>query len=177
MRKETKAEIGGFLMNRYAIGVDFGTLSGRAVLVDTRDGTILSSSVREYAHGVMETTLPSGKPLPAAFALHHPADYLDVLEQTIPEILSSSGVRSEDVAAVGVDCTASTVLPVTRDGTPLCFLPAFADEPHAYIHLWKHHAAQSQADRMTEKAQERGENPFREDRKRAARAFHAGSEV
>lgn len=144
-------------MKRYAIGVDFGTLSGRAVLVDTRDGTVLSSSVREYAHGVMEKTLPSGRPLPAEFALHHPADYLDVLDYTIPEILKSGGVRAEEVAAIGVDCTASTVLPVTRDGTPLCYLPEFADEPHAYIHLWKHHAAQPQADRMTEKARERNE--------------------
>jgi L-ribulokinase len=142
-------------MKRYAIGVDFGTLSGRAVLVDTRDGTVflLRPGIR---HGVMEKTLPSGRPLPAEFALHHPADYLDVLDYTIPRSQKRRRPGGE-VAAIGVDCTASTVLPVNRDGTPLCFLPEFADEPHAYIHLWKHHAAQPQADRMTEKARERNE--------------------
>ena len=144
-------------MRRYSIGVDFGSLSGRAVLVDISNGTIIASSVWEYEHGVMEHALPSGKPLPPEWSLHHPSDYLDVLDHAIPEVLRISGVRAAEVAAVGVDCTASTVLPVKKDGTPLCFLPEFADEPHAYIHLWKHHAAQSQADRMTRKAMERGE--------------------
>lgn len=144
-------------MKQYVIGVDFGTLSGRAVLVDIRDGAITASSVWEYAHGVMEQNLPSGKPLPPEWALHHPDDYLEVLEHTIPQLIQLAGVGASDIAAIGVDCTASTVLPVTKDGTPLCFLPEFANEPHAYIHLWKHHAAQSQADRMTDKALELGE--------------------
>ena len=144
-------------MKQYSIGVDFGTLSGRAVLVDTAKGTILSSSVWEYPHGVMERTLPCGKPLPDAWSLHHPADYLDVLAHTVPQVIRDAGVSAEDVVGIGIDCTASTVLPVTRDGTPLCFLPEFEEEPHAYIHLWKHHAAQPYADRMTRKAEERGE--------------------
>ena len=144
-------------MHKFSIGVDFGSLSGRAVLVDINNGAIIASSVWEYEHGVMEHALPSGKALPPEWSLHHPSDYLDVLDHVIPEVLRSGGVSAAEVAAVGVDCTASTALPVMKDGTPLCFLPEFADEPHAYIHLWKHHAAQSQADRMTGKAMERGE--------------------
>ena len=144
-------------MKQYCIGVDFGTLSGRAILVDTSNGAILSSAVWEYAHGVMEHSLPCGKPLPAEWALHHPADYLEVLEHTIPRIVKAAKVRAEDVVGIGIDCTASSVLPVTKDGTPLCFLPEYEAEPHAYIHLWKHHAAQQYADRMTETALARGE--------------------
>ena len=144
-------------MKKYAIGVDFGSLSGRAVLVDISDGTILTSAVREYAHAIMDHSLPDGKTLPPDWSLHHPADYLEVLERIIPEVLGTSGVSADQVLSVGVDCTASSVLPVTKEGVPLCFLPGFADEPHAYIHLWKHHAAQPYADRMTQKAKERGE--------------------
>ena len=144
-------------MKKYAIGVDFGSLSGRAVLVDVSDGSILASSIMDYPHGIMEHSLPCGKRLPAEWSLHHPADYTDVLEHVVREVLKAGGVKAGDVSSVGLDCTASSVMPVTGEGVPLCFLPEFKDEPHAYIHLWKHHAAQPQADRMTEKALERNE--------------------
>ena len=144
-------------MKKYAIGVDFGSLSGRAVLADVSDGAVLAASVMEYPHGIMERSLPGGKRLPAEWSLHHPADYLDVLGHIVPEVLKAGHVDAADVLSIGIDCTASSVLPVTGEGVPLCFLPEFADEPHAYIHLWKHHAAQPQADRMTEKAAERNE--------------------
>ena len=144
-------------MKKYAIGVDFGSLSGRAVLVDVSDGSIVASSVMDYPHGIMEHSLPCGKRLPAEWSLHHPADYMDVLEHVVREVLKTGGVKAGDVSSVGLDCTASSVMPATGDGVPLCFLPEFKDEPHAYIHLWKHHAAQPQADRMTEKALERNE--------------------
>ena len=144
-------------MKQYAIGVDFGSLSGRAVLVDISDGAVLASSVMDYPHGIMDRCLPGGKPLPQDWSLHHPADYLKVLTHTVTEVMKAAGISAGDVYSIGVDCTASSVLPVTREGVPLCFLPEFRDEPHAYIHLWKHHAAQKYADRMTEKAVERGE--------------------
>ncbi len=144
-------------MKQYAIGVDFGSLSGRAVLVDISDGAVLASSVMDYPHGIMDRCLPGGKLLPQDWSLHHPADYLEVLTHTVTEVMKTAGVSAGDVHSIGVDCTASSVLPVTREGVPLCFLPEYRDEPHAYIHLWKHHAAQKYADRMTEKAVERGE--------------------
>ncbi|MBQ7786000.1 MAG: ribulokinase [Clostridia bacterium] len=144
-------------MHQYVIGVDFGTLSGRASLVDTKDGRILASAVYDYPHAVMDAALPDGTPLQADWALQHPQDYLDVLDHTIPTILRESGVSAAQVAAIALDVTSSTVMPVLEDGTPLCMLDAYKDHPHAYVKLWKHHAAQDKANIMTRIAQERNE--------------------
>ncbi len=144
-------------MKPYAIGIDYGTLSGRCVLVDTRDGREVAEAVLPYAHGVMDKSLPCGKTLPMQYALQHPADYLEVLRVTVKEVLAKSGVSPEEIAGMGIDFTACTLLPVDKDGTPLCFDPAYAEEPHAYVKLWKHHGATSQADRITALAEERGE--------------------
>ncbi len=144
-------------MGQYVIGIDFGTLSGRASLVDAQDGRILASSVYDYPHGVMDTQLPDGTPIPPDWALQHPADYMAVLDHTLPAILKESGVDSAQVVGIALDVTASTTLPVRADGTPLCFLPEFTGNPHAYVKLWKHHAAQDKANRMTEAAIKRGE--------------------
>ena len=144
--------------DRVVIGVDFGTLSGRAVVVRVRDGAELGSAVHPYNHGVMERTLAAtGKPLPPEWALQVPADYIDVLRHAVPEALAASGVAPEKVIGIGTDFTACTMLPVLEDGTPLCEMPEYADRPHAYVKLWKHHAAQPQADRVTDLAHERGE--------------------
>ena len=142
----------------YTIGLDFGTLSGRAVLVDTRDGGEIAEAVFEYPHAVMDEALPSGKRLPPDWALQHPHDYIDVFASTIPAVLSDSGVDPADVKGIGIDFTASSPMPTKADGTPLCFLAEFADEPHAYIKLWKHHAAQGQADQINETARQMGES-------------------
>lgn len=144
-------------MSKYVIGVDYGTLSGRAVLVDVKTGGELASSVYDYPHGVMDKTLPDGTPLGNDWALQDPQDYIDVLSHTIPAILKESGVSSEDVIGIGTDFTACTVLPVKADGTPLCFLPEYRNRPHAYVKLWKHHAAQDKANQLNEIAAERNE--------------------
>ena len=144
-------------MGRYAIGLDYGTLSGRAVLIDVATGEELASSVYEYPHGVMDEALPNGAKLPPDWALQHPSDYIGVLANTIPAVLKESGVNPGDVIGVGADFTACTVLPVKADGTPLCFLPEFEGEPNAYVKLWKHHAAQDKATRLNEIAASRGE--------------------
>jgi len=141
----------------YTIGLDFGTLSGRAVLVDTRDGAEVAESVFDYPHGVMDSQLPSGRKLPPDWALQHPQDYIDVFAHTVPAVLRQSGVDAADVKGIGIDFTASSPMPTTRDGTPLCFLDELRDEPHAYIKLWKHHAAQRQADQINETARQLGE--------------------
>lgn len=141
----------------YTIGLDFGTLSGRAVLVDTRDGGEIAEAVCEYAHAVMDEALPSGKGLPPDWALQHPQDYIDVFAKAVPAVLQASGVDPAAVQGIGIDFTASSPMPTKADGTPLCFLPALQDEPHAYIKLWKHHAAQRQADQINETARQMGE--------------------
>lgn len=144
-------------MGKYSIGVDFGTLSGRAVLVDVRTGNEIASEVYEYPHGVMDEELPSGKRLGHDWALQDPQDYLDVLSNTIPAVLKKSGIAPDDVIGVGTDFTACTILPVKFDGTPLCFLPEYENHPHAYVKLWKHHAAQDKANILNQIAKERKE--------------------
>jgi L-ribulokinase len=145
-------------MGSVVVGVDFGTLSGRALVVDVADGTELGSAVHEYAHGVIEEALPaSGAPLPPQWALQDPEDYRDVLRTAVPAALSHAGIAPGDVVGIATDFTASTPMPVLADGTPLCQVAGFAAEPHAYPKLWKHHAAQRQADRINAVARERGE--------------------
>src|ERR1700712_1173551 len=140
------------------VGIDYGTLSGRAVVVRVADGAELGTGVHTYRHAVVDDTLPGGgKPLPPDWALQVPADYVDVLSEAVPAAIRAAGVDPADIIGVGTDFTACTVLPVTSDGTPLCELAQFADRPHAYVKLWKHHAAQPQADRINQVARDRGE--------------------
>jgi L-ribulokinase len=143
---------------KYAIGIDFGTESGRAVLVEVATGRELASSVHEYANGVIDERLPgTNVTLEPDWALQDPNDYIEVFKRAVPAVLAQSGVNPDDVIGIGIDFTACTMLPATRDGTPLCLLPEYRDEPHAWVKLWKHHAAQPEADRINEVARERGE--------------------
>lgn len=144
-------------MAKYAIGVDFGTLSARALVVELGTGRELSSAMMDYPHAVMDEALPDGTRLSHDFALQHPQDYLDCLSAVIPQAIEKSGIAADDIIGVGLDFTACTVLPCKADGTPLCFLPEYKNNPHAYIKLWKHHAAQGQADRFNAIAEQRGE--------------------
>ena len=142
----------------YTIGLDFGTLSGRALLVDTRDGAELAESVFDYPHGVIDETLPTtGQALPPEWALQDPTDYLETIRQTVPAVIRKSGLNPKDIKGLGIDFTASTVMPVKTDGTALRSLAKWQTNPHAWVKLWKHHAAQPQADRINALAEERGE--------------------
>jgi L-ribulokinase len=144
--------------DRYVVGVDFGTLSGRALVVRVADGEELGTAVHAYRHGVIEERLPAtGAALPPDWALQDPDDYRDVLRNAVPAAVAASGVDPARVVGIGVDFTACTVLPALADGTPLCELPELRSRPHAYVKLWKHHAAQPQADRINALAHERKE--------------------
>lgn len=146
------------VLAKYSVGVDFGTLSGRAVLVNVETGEECASAVLDYPHAVMDRTLPDGTPLGLDWALQHPADYLEVLRTTVPKVLQLAEVSPSDVIGIGIDMTSSTAMPVYRDGTPLCFTEEYQSDPHAYVKLWKHHSPQKLADRMNEVANERGES-------------------
>jgi L-ribulokinase len=140
------------------VGVDFGTLSGRALVVRVSDGAELGTAVHDYRHGVMDSSLAeTGERLPPDWALQDPEDYRDVLREAVPAAVADAGIDPARVIGIGTDFTASTPLPVTADGTPLCQLPGLAGRPHAYPKLWKHHAAQRQADRINAAAHERAE--------------------
>jgi L-ribulokinase len=144
---------------QYVVGIDFGTLSGRAVVVRVSDGAELAGAVHEYHHGVVDRVLPAtGEQLPPDWALQVPADYIEVLKTAVPKAVAKAGIDAADVIGIGTDFTASSPLPTLADGTPLCELSQFADRPHAYVKLWKHHAAQPQADRINAVARERGES-------------------
>lgn len=135
-------------------------MSGRAVLVDVRTGEEIATAVKEYTHGVIDRELPvSKRKLPRDWALQHPADYIEVLEETIPSLLKQSKADPKEIIGIGIDFTACTILPVDENGTPLCMREEYASEPHSYVKLWKHHAAQEQANRLNQIAEERNE-PF-----------------
>jgi L-ribulokinase len=145
---------------KYAIGVDFGTESGRAVLVDVRDGRQLATAVYKYSHGVIDEVLPvDGKPvrLEPDWALQDPLDYVRTFQRAVPAVLRASGVHPADVIGLGIDFTACTMLPVLADGTPLSELPEYRRNPHAWVKLWKHHAAQPEADKINATARALGE--------------------
>lgn len=145
-------------MKKYTIGIDYGSLSGRILLVDVKNGEEILCKEIEYAHGVMDTYLPDGvTQLAPETALQHPQDYLDVLRE-IPGVLIEAGIAKEEVIGIGVDFTSCTVLPIDKEGKPICFHEEFKNRPHAYSKLWKHHAAQYEADRFNEVVKERGED-------------------
>ncbi|MDI2033455.1 ribulokinase [Paenarthrobacter nitroguajacolicus] len=146
------------LDEQFVIGVDYGTLSGRAVVVRVSDGAEIGSGVFEYPHAVVSENLPtSGQRLPADWALQVPNDYRDVLRHAVPAAVADAGIKPESVVGIATDFTACTMVPTTADGTPLNELDRFADRPHAFVKLWRHHAAQPQADRINQLAEERGE--------------------
>lgn len=160
------------LDDSYVIGVDYGTLSGRAVVVRLSDGHELADAAYDYPHAVLTAALPGSPagtdaedmtdagarvPLPPDWALQVPADYVQVLRNAVPEAVRRAGIDPAKVVGLATDFTACTMVPVTSDGVPLNQLPGFADRPHAYVKLWRHHAAQGQADRINELAARRGE--------------------
>lgn len=145
-------------MSKYSIGLDFGSLSGRALLVDCATGEEMGEAVFNYPHGFIEDKLPAtGEKLPPDWTLQDPQDYLDVVASTIPEVLKKTEIAPEDVIGIGIDFTSCTALPVMNDGRAMAMLPEFRNEKHAYVKKWKHHAAQKHANRLNEIAEKRGE--------------------
>lgn len=143
---------------KYVIGLDYGTESGRALLVAVDNGEELAMAAENYADGVIDTVLPgTGQKLPPDWALQNPRDYLCVAETVIPRVLEEAGISGEDVIGIGVDFTACTVAPIDSEGIPLCMKDQWAANPHAWVKLWKHHGAQPQADRINALAAERNE--------------------
>ena len=150
---------------QFVIGVDYGTLSGRAVVVRVSDGAELGSATLDYPHAVMDTVLTAGPAAAAGapvalapdWALQVPADYVAVLKSAVPAAVADAGIDPAQVIGIATDFTACTMVPTLSDGTPLNELSEHADNPHAYVKLWKHHAAQPHADRINALAAERAE--------------------
>lgn len=145
-------------MPKYTIGLDFGTLSGRALLVDISNGREIADSVMNYPHAVIDEYLPgSDVRLPQSTALQDPQDYLDVAEFIIRDVIRKAGVNKKDIIGISIDFTTCTILPIRKDGTPLCFEEKYRLNPYAYSKLWKDHSSQPYADKITKAAVERRE--------------------
>lgn len=145
-------------MATYSLGIDFGTLSARALLVDIDTGREVASDVCEYPHAVIDDHLPStGEKLPPDWALQDPQDYLDALQKVVPAVIKQSKAQPSDVIGIGIDFTACTIMPIDKSGQPLCFDSRWASNPHAWVKLWKHHSAQPEASKINEIADARGE--------------------
>jgi len=142
---------------KVSIGLDYGTESARALIVDVQTGEEISTAAMEYPNGVMQNSLPDGTLLEPESALQDPNDYLLVLSSIIPEAINKGNITAERVISLGIDFTASTVLPTTKDGTPLCNLSEFNSEPYAWVKLWKDHTSQPEAEEMNVLAEKRGE--------------------
>lgn len=146
------------MRKKYGLGIDFGTTSARALLVEAATGREIASAVANYEDGVIDEVLPGTNiRLGPDWALQNPENYLAVLCQTVPKVIQEAKIAAEDVIGIGIDFTSCTILPVTKDGAALCKEPEFRDNPHAWVKLWKHHAAQDEANRLTEIARQRGE--------------------
>jgi L-ribulokinase len=147
---------GGNDVAKYTIGIDYGTESARALLLNLDTAEEVATAAMNYPHGVMDERLPNGMALPPDWALQHPDDYIEVLKHIIPEVIK--GIDKEEVIGIGIDFTSCTILPTKKDGTPLCDIDAYKNNPHAYVKLWKHHAAQDEANRLNEIARQRDES-------------------
>ncbi|MGP4062077.1 ribulokinase [Halobacillus sp. H74] len=146
------------MSTKYAIGVDYGTESGRAVLVSLANGEEVADHVTPYRHGVIDERLPATNvELGHEWALQHPNDYIEVLEQSIPAVIKTSGVNPENIIGLGIDFTACTMLPIDAKGLPLSYSEAWKNHPHGWVKLWKHHAAQDEANKLNAISEQRGE--------------------
>jgi L-ribulokinase len=144
--------------DKLSLGIDFGTESVRALLVDL-EGVERASAVVHYPHGQILDELPTapGKKLPPNYALQHPQDWLDSAAQAVDVARRDSGVSADEIIGIGVDFTSCTMLPTLGNGTPLCLIDEFAKRPLSWPKLWKHHGAMSQTDRINAVAAERNE--------------------
>ena len=145
-------------MKTYAIGIDFGTESGRAIVVSLKNGQEIADHVTAYRHGVIDESLPgTNEELGYEWALQHPQDYIDVLTTSIPRVLEKANIAAEQIVGLGIDFTACTMLPVDANNVPLSFHDMHKENPHAWVKLWKHHAAQRKANELNAIAEEKDE--------------------
>lgn len=142
---------------KYVIGLDYGTLSARAVLVSVNSGEVRAESICQYPHQIFHAVPGTGEELPSDYALQEIDDYVEAMYATIHAVVEASGCKAEDVIGIGIDATSSTFLPLSEKGKPLCKTERFRTNPHAQLKLWKHHGAQEEADDITELAKKRNE--------------------
>ncbi|MBV8780457.1 MAG: ribulokinase [Phycisphaerae bacterium] len=139
--------------SHYTIGLDYGTNSVRALLVDVSNGRELGEAVYNYEHGQAGIVLNRDQP---DLARQHPSDYLTGIERTITAAIAQASkdpsFSPERVIGLGVDTTGSTPMPVDAQGNSLAMVGSFADQPDAMAWLWKDHTAHAEAEQITNAA-------------------------
>jgi len=145
----------GRVSPRCAIGVDFGTNSARALLVEMEQGEELAASEHAYASGEAGVLLDERDP---NLARQHPGDYLEAFEGSVRQVIAEARDRHEldptSVVGIGIDTTGSTPIPVDASGTPLALHDTFRDNLAAQAWLWKDHTAAAEAEEITDRARE-----------------------
>ena len=136
-----------------SIGLDFGSLSCRGVAVDRYDGTVLCEASYSYPHGVLDNCLPDGTPIPEGFVLQDPQDYLTAMREVLLKLTDE--VEPESIVSLGIDTTASTVIPVDSGFDPMCFREKYRSNPNAWAKMWKHHSI-AQAELITKALEDSG---------------------
>ncbi len=134
-------------MKKYTIGLDFGSLSCRGILVDTSTGIICAEAVMAYPHGVMTEKLPDGTPLEGDVAFQHPRDFREAMVAVVRELVCKCE-NVDNIVGIAVDTTVSTVIALSADFLPLCELEEFTSRPQAFAKMWKHHGAAPMAKRV-----------------------------
>jgi len=139
--------------NHYTLGLDYGTNSVRALIVNTANGREVAAAVWNYSHGTRGVILSRDPNL----ARQHPADYLTGAETTIKQALAMAkrsvrGFKPDQVIGIGVDTTGSTPIPVDASGRPLAMDRRFAKNLAAMAWLWKDHTGVAEASEITELA-------------------------
>ena len=136
-------------MSTYSLGLDYGTGSVRAILVNTRTGEEIATSVFDYPHGTGGVITSERDP---NLARQHPRDYADGAVTTVRAVLAEAakkGVAPDQIIGIGVDTTGSTPIPVDARGVPLAFDPRFEKNPAALAWLWKDHTSHAEAEEIT----------------------------
>lgn len=143
-------------MKKYVIGLDYGTDSVRAVLIDTENGAELASEVHMYQRWKKGMYCD---PQSNRFR-QHPLDHIEGLENTIKSVVSTSEVNPESVVGICIDTTGSSPIPVAQDGTPLALVKGFEENPNAMMILWKDHTSIKEANEINHLAATWGGEDF-----------------
>lgn len=145
-------------MKKYSIGVDFGSLSARAVIYNVSNGDCIHSVETLYEHAIYETVHPyTNEPLPVASSLQLPEDFSQALGRSVKTVIQESGIQPEEVVGISVDCTSCSLIPVDNNYRPLCWSEAFKASRHSYVKMWKQHTAVKEAEEISRKAGSEGE--------------------
>ena len=137
-------------MSKYSIGIDLGTKSIRAVLVDIDNGREISNSVSDYKHGILDSSYFKNEGIKDESAFQDPLDYKESLFECLKKLLLNTDINKKDIVGIGIDSSCSTFFPIDKKFNPLSINSKYKNDKNAYVKMWKHHSASKYADEITE---------------------------